>query len=509
MNTANPSPPSFFAKPPWLYRGVLILIFLLGLGIRLYDLTDPPLDFHSTRQLWSAIIARGMYYQGLDSAPAWQKELAVEAWKEKPVIEPPLFETLVALTYRLAGGEYLWIPRVYSALFWLIGGLGLFLLARKMTSAEGALVALVYYLFLPFGAIASRSFQPDPLMVMGITLAWWSFFRWQRSPTWKRAIVAGVITGLAILVKFVAVFMLLGGMAALVLRDRGFKAALKDKQVWAVVVLSALPAALYLAYGLFASGMASQFEGRFFFELLKKPNHYVRWGSVMMSVVGFSGIMLGLVGTLMFQNPSQRAFVIGLWGGYVVYGLFFPYHFLTHDYYHLPLIPLVALCLAPVADGVFRQLAAVNPGKLARLAVLAILFLGIALKMWDIRVELARSDFRHEPPYWQALGELIGREHTVVALTQDYGYRLTYYGWINVRNWPETRHLKYRQLRGGKPLEFESWFAEETEGMDYFLVTRLKELERQKELRQQLYGHYPLVAEGDGYLLFDLRASLP
>jgi hypothetical protein len=26
-------------------------LLLIGLGIRLYDLTDPPLDFHPTRQL--------------------------------------------------------------------------------------------------------------------------------------------------------------------------------------------------------------------------------------------------------------------------------------------------------------------------------------------------------------------------------------------------------------------------------------------------------------------------
>ena len=39
----------------------ILLILGLGLAIRLFDLTDLPLDFHPTRQLRSAIIARGMY----------------------------------------------------------------------------------------------------------------------------------------------------------------------------------------------------------------------------------------------------------------------------------------------------------------------------------------------------------------------------------------------------------------------------------------------------------------
>ena len=39
----------------------LVMIFGAALAIRLYDLTDLPLDFHPTRQLVSFIKARGLY----------------------------------------------------------------------------------------------------------------------------------------------------------------------------------------------------------------------------------------------------------------------------------------------------------------------------------------------------------------------------------------------------------------------------------------------------------------
>ena len=42
--------------------GAVLLILAAGLALRLFDLTDQPLDFHPTRQLRSAIIERGMYY---------------------------------------------------------------------------------------------------------------------------------------------------------------------------------------------------------------------------------------------------------------------------------------------------------------------------------------------------------------------------------------------------------------------------------------------------------------
>ena len=65
------------------FSQIAALILLLGLGfaIRLYDLTDLPLDFHPTRQLLSALKTRGMYYQTLPDAPADQRDFAIQQWK--------------------------------------------------------------------------------------------------------------------------------------------------------------------------------------------------------------------------------------------------------------------------------------------------------------------------------------------------------------------------------------------------------------------------------------------
>src|SRR3990170_5034498 len=117
---------SFF--PSRLLRAsVLVLIFGAALGIRLYDLTDLPLDFHPTRQLLSAIKARGMYYQSLTTAPEWQRNLAIREWKFRASVEPEVLERLVAFTYGFTG-EKVWVARIYSSLFWIIGALFLFYL---------------------------------------------------------------------------------------------------------------------------------------------------------------------------------------------------------------------------------------------------------------------------------------------------------------------------------------------------------------------------------------------
>jgi len=176
----------------------LVLLLGLGLAIRLYDLTDLPLDFHPTRQLLSALKARGMYYQTLTDIPADQRNFAIQQWKIRAAIEPEIVERMAAFTYQFTG-EQLWVARVYSSLFWVIGAVFLFLLARQLTSADGALVATAFYLFAPYAVSASRSFQPDPLMVMLIIIFWWAVSRWaDESTSYKWAILAGLFGGFAI-----------------------------------------------------------------------------------------------------------------------------------------------------------------------------------------------------------------------------------------------------------------------------------------------------------------------
>src|SRR5690606_34774688 len=66
------TPKIAFDQFPWLYRVTVLLLFVAAAALRLYDLTDPPLDFHPTRQLYSALKARGMYYATLGTAADWQ-----------------------------------------------------------------------------------------------------------------------------------------------------------------------------------------------------------------------------------------------------------------------------------------------------------------------------------------------------------------------------------------------------------------------------------------------------
>ena len=494
---------SFFRRPGWLLLLSLLVIFILGLGIRLYDLTDPPMDFHPTRQIRGLVIARGMYYQMMPNADADKREAAIAYWQSMVDREPQILERLVALVYLVIGQEEVWVARVINSLAWVLGGLVLFLLARRMVSTDGAMIATGFYLFLPFGITASRSFQPDPIMVLWFLLAAYALYRWSERQTWKWALWAGILAGVAVLWKLVIVFLVAGMAIGLVLKVKGFKRSFRDLQVWAIAGWMVLPAAFYYLIGI-QSTSSSFLEGSTLsiLHLILTPSYYMRWAIFLHGMFSLSILILSLGGVFL-SKPTNRSMLMGMWVGYALYGISFPHHIPTHEYYHLQLIPVAALSLAPVGDLMLSKIA--QQGAIWRFMTIGVMLIGAAYPLLITRSVMAGQDFRLEAKFWQDVGEAVPDDGKAIALTQNYGHYLTYYGWQRVKLWPTTGEQKLAAERGKVSEEFQQEFKDRTAGMDYFLVTTMGQLNGQPELKQTLYDDYPILVEGNGYLVFDLR----
>jgi len=67
------------------------------------------------------------------------------------------------------------------------------------------------------------------------------------------------------------------------------------------------------------------------------------------AVVGHLALAGALLGVLLLRRTGARALVVGLFFGYAAYVMLLTYPGFTHDYYHLQLIPIVALGLAQSA----------------------------------------------------------------------------------------------------------------------------------------------------------------
>lgn len=512
-------PPSPLSLPR-AWPLALILLIGLGLALRLIDLTDPPLDFHTSRQLRNTLVARDIYYHLQPDTDPQILELAASFSRSVGQYEPPIIESLVAVTYLVTGGENYTAPRLWGALFWALAGLALCDLARRAVSPWAALAGLAYYLVLPFSVQASRSFQPDPLMTAAFIAGMYFLYRWSESlppllggaeggpkegartrasegEAWRWAILGGVFLGLAALVKIVIAFLAGAAAIALVLFTLG-RDFWKSKQVWTMAALMIAPALTY--YVFLHPGRSTEY---FFswsvalFKLIAGTDFYSRWLAFLGSLFGLTVLFAGIAGAFIAAG-RLRWLLIGLWTGYLLYGLTLPFQMYTHSYYHIQLVPVIALGLAAVLGPVFERAAGQNLA--GRLGFMAVILAVIGYQSWVARSVLVAEDFRHEPAIWKNIGEAVPENGRVIALTQDYGYRLMLWGWRKVSLWPVSTDLG--EIRGNDdPVNS---FEEYVSGMDYFLVTAFGQLDKQPGLKMIL-DEYPIVSEGDGFILYDLR----
>jgi hypothetical protein len=517
----NLSRPRYFAAGRIRQLEIVLLVFLfaLGLGLRLINLKTPPLDFHPTRQLRAAIISRGMYYQSLPNADGKQREIALQAWATMERYEPPILEYMVALTYRLLGSEQLWVARVYSSLFWMIGGGALYALARRIFSTGGALFALGFYLILPWGVLASRVFQPDPWMVMWVLLAAYALYRWVESglTSWMWTVLAGLFSGLSILIKAQAFFPV-AGMALFLLLERLFEreplikkinGMLTRPQLWVYAGMAGIiPGIYYIGLGDRSAGFAS-FWIFSFSALLLDHKFYIHWLGLISGIMDVIVFFAAIMGTFLFPRRA-RALIWGLWLGYFLIGITFPFQIYTHDYYSLILVPITAISLASFADAVVARLR-VQP-DISKIAFVVALLVISGYYAWVARSQVVVTGFyNRETIPWQQMGHDLPQTGSMIALTHDYGNRLKYYGWRMVtRLWPSQGDIELSAAAGSQRIgDFVPYFKEQTAGMDYFLVTLFGDLNNQPDLKAMLYDHYPIYQQGDGYVLFDLRHPKP
>lgn len=486
----------------------IIIVIICGAFLRFYDLTDEPLELHPTRQFRALILARSIYYSSAENISADQIDFAERQAKLVGLIEPSVLEFLTAQLYKLAGQETTWLGRLFPITAWLLGGLALFSLARQIGSTLGAFLSLIYYLFLPFGATFSRVLMADPIMVAGSVASLWALYVWQQRGQTRYAVIAGILTGLTIFLKSVAGIILILPFALFILSSFSIKEIIKNRQIWLILLLAALPAAIYYYYGLVIDGrLATQFKGRFFPQIWTDIVFYKSWGLRIIqefNLIAFAG---GLLGIFLAKSKQIRSMLFGLWAGYFVYAMLFAYYTWTHDYYHLPMVPLVAVSLAPTVAYIER---AVKGKDLSRQALVFFLCIcagyGVYGTIQTVQF-LSSVDHRSTRISLEELGSIIKETSPgkIVGLTDDYETSFSFYNFLKADHWPSLGDMNFRQLQGGDEKGFEHLW-EMAEEADYFFVTDYPELEKQPLLKDKL-SNYPILAENEVFMLYSLIES--
>jgi 4-amino-4-deoxy-L-arabinose transferase-like glycosyltransferase len=475
-------------------------VLLAGaLFLRLEGIREPSVDQRETE---SALLARQWSLGDGAGLPVWKQRVLRDLRQQVKPIEPPILDYLTATEFRLAGSENFWFPRLVSALLWVfVGGTFLYLIALRVTSRAGALVALPLFLTWPYAALHSRLFMPDAMMVSGLLAAALMVIRYWEAPSRQRFVVAGLVSALATAVKpGVAFCFLIALFGSLALARRQLRDALLGGRLLLFGVMTAAAAGAYYVYGTYLSEFISRGAStrRITPDLLSTTGFWKGWWQMVSYLVRYPQpqqllalvpLALGLAGMILAPRGTPRGILVGLSAGYIAFGLAFANYTSTHPYYALPLIPILALAIGLLAGQVLERLPGSSP--LARSAFVLLIALVIGGASYKTRAVLAGGHTQQAIADYRRIGQLTGHTSRAIVVDDHLGTPAMYWGWIVAKNW----ELDYNE-------RLPPWIDRAKE--DFLVVVGVSQLETARGLHDFVRG-LPVVARTRRYAIFDLR----
>lgn len=307
---------------------LLAIILALGFTVRLYKIKNPVADWHSWRQADTAMVTRNFVRLGVDllhprfddfSDTSGHGLFNPQGYR---FVEFPIFNMIHYSLFiiRPFGSLEYW-GRMTSILAALTSGTLLFFIVRRRTNPVIGLLSAFFYLLLPFNIYFTRVILPDPLMVT-LFLAALNF------NDLKRKNLTLFFGSLAILVKPIAIFFLLPvylsnfWLGLLMLAPFGLW------RLWSHRFPEGIPASIWLL-----NGNHIRFRPAFF-----------RW----LFGERIAVLILGKWGLWPFLHGAFST--LGGFGPWIISALLYLFTFATgnvqHDYYQIPIIPIVAILLA-------------------------------------------------------------------------------------------------------------------------------------------------------------------
>ena len=457
-----------FEKGTFWLKLCLVLMFLLAALIRRDEIMAPGhlLD----REYTSAIFARAFYFMSNDQVENWRRDIAVTTMNQQPVLEPPLVEYLVSLIYRVMGREEIFYARYLTGAFWLVGGIFMYLITKKLLSTEAALFATLYYLFVPMGVIISRSFQPDSLMMMLFLASLYLILNYFENGTKSYLLYAAVVTAITLLLRPLVLFAIFFAFLALSLQKKGSWRKIIDRSLVIFGGVSLLPAIIYYGHGIvFAGFMRWKVSSSFMPHLFAKPDFWLGWFQLGTNVAGAAFLIAAVIGFFLLPNRTTRNLMIGLAISYLFFGIAFTYHIHTHPYYHIQLYPVIAICAATCLTSIVKTLRT-SSGKLWAVPVILSLSIGLYSAYRTERDSLYQGRMEDPRTAWK-IGEIIGHNPHTVFVSRHYGIPLEYYGEFGGAPWPVRIEDPFYRQPGAHEQSVQERLDQLGFKPDYFVIT--------------------------------------
>lgn len=338
---------------PYFWLG---LILIGAFWVRTYRIDRPLADWHSWRQADTAAVSRNFIKEGFspfapkfdDMAPLSEGSLPnPERYR---FVEFPLYNILVWLVWlKFPFQESM--ARLVSIFLSLGSVTFLFLITRRYFGNLLSLLATFIFAFLPYNIFYSTVIMPEPLLVFSMLGTLLFFDLWlEKNNNFLRNIIFGILavlfSAMALLTKPVAIFL---APPLLYISYRQFGLSFfKSVKIWLFVLLTLLPFGFWRFIALqhpegiprfmwLIDGHNLRFKGAFFYWIF-----HDRFSRLILTVGGFALLVLGLL----HRGKKGDLFFLSWLFGMVLYLIVFSTGNVIHDYYQVPIIPILSIFVA-------------------------------------------------------------------------------------------------------------------------------------------------------------------
>jgi hypothetical protein len=349
-------------------------------------------------------------------------------------------------------------------------------------------------------------------MIMLLIISIYLMVRFHEHPSRTGLFGMALLSAAAILVKPVSLFIIVGAYFALQLHKQGLRKDLfLGRETIIFVFIALLPSVLYYGYGIInTETLDQQAQKSFIPQLLLQFNFWDGWLKRIRLAVGFTMFLGGMLGAILYPAGWQKHLLFGLWIGYFLMCFAFTYTISTHDYYHLPLFPIIALSFGSIAAILSQNLRRQAVNRFLNFAIWAVLSVALLLSAGTNVQALRRlPDYQSEVRLDEVIGEVVGHSSRTILLAPYDGKPLMYYGKLSGRYWPYWYDIRDEKLWGVENMTPEQRLSLLGNGIDpeYFIVTDLAELENQSDLKQYLDENYPVLLKEPGFIIYQLPAG--
>lgn len=340
--------PGYLPRPSVVRLMLLGLILLIGLGLRLYRVNEPPTDYHCWRQTQTLMVAHGFYERDFNlfhPRVYWRNTVDKPVEKEGLVGGTELQVTpwLTAMLYHVLGTGW-WVDRLVPILFSLLGLVFFFLFVENMLGLPAAAAATALLCVSPMYLFFGRVQMPESFALAASFASLYYFEAWLRRGG-KRSFVGSVAAAILMLLgKPTMAFMALP-MFFLVVHYLGWRLV----REWRLYSMAAIVLSVFLVYSWYSFSVLARASGLMFYApglvdraMLGSREFYERlWESIWNRAVGWPLLLLALPAFLLPLRkrdffPHLCVLAVLLFMGFAAKGNF------KNDYYQLVLAPPAA-----------------------------------------------------------------------------------------------------------------------------------------------------------------------